>query len=283
VSEFDFILDNIVYSYSSVTTFETCPHAFKLTYIDNMPREQNFYGEFGLFMHDILEKYFNRELEEFELPQYYDAEYERNVTESPPPFPFGLGDKYRNDGITFLENIDFDRDRYEVVGTEESIFSEYNGEHNGISLIIKPDLILKDKTNGEYILADYKTSKLDLTGKTGFSKKDLKKIDEYLRQFYLYIYFYGKEKEIDITKIFVWFIRNDLLMEFEVDEKIMKETLHWFDSTVDEILSEEEWTKAASEDKKNHYFCNFICGVSNSCEYKPEPKVKDKDGDFIPE
>ena len=69
-SKYDYILGNLKFSYSSANTFNTCAYAFKLTYIDAVERENNFFGVYGSFMHLILEKYFNKELDFLNLPHF---------------------------------------------------------------------------------------------------------------------------------------------------------------------------------------------------------------------
>ena len=141
MSEYDFILDNMRFSYSSANAFHTCKHSFYLQYINAEDRKQNFFSEYGLYVHDILEKWFNNELDLFELPMYYEDNYEENITLSPPPFPKGMAQTYYDDGLDFFENISFDKDKYKVISTEDSV----NYEYDEISLIVKPDLILRDK------------------------------------------------------------------------------------------------------------------------------------------
>ena len=53
----------MTWSYSSVNSFATCPHMFKLTYIDSVNRKNNFFSEYGLFSHKILENYFKDKLD----------------------------------------------------------------------------------------------------------------------------------------------------------------------------------------------------------------------------
>lgn len=74
------ILDNMVWSFSSVNSYCTCPYAFKLSYIDKKEKVNNAFAEFGSFVHSLLEKYFKGEIEFFELSQMYESEYDSNVT-----------------------------------------------------------------------------------------------------------------------------------------------------------------------------------------------------------
>ena len=72
-------LGNLVWSFSKVNTYNHCPHGFKLTYIDEKPKIDNAFAEYGSFVHSLLERYFNGEIEFFELSQMYENEYNINV------------------------------------------------------------------------------------------------------------------------------------------------------------------------------------------------------------
>jgi len=253
-NSYDFILDNIVYSYSSVNSYETCPHGFFLTYIEAEERGSNFYSEFGLLVHDILEKYFLCELDEKDLTNYFIEHYNEYVKSFPPPYPKNLGESYYEDGISFFDNFTFDRENFEVVFTEEKIESI----QQDIKLVVKPDLLLKEKSTGKYILVDYKTSKLK------GSKYDFKKLEGYKRQLNLYAYFTWIEKEIKTDEIWIFFIRNNDIMKMEINHDDIIETIEWFTSTIGKIKDDEQWV--ANTDKSNSYFCSNLCGVRMSCE-----------------
>ena len=63
----DFILDGMRWSFSSVNTYNTCPQAFRLGYLDALPRVDNAFSDWGTFLHSLMEKYFRGEAEFFEL------------------------------------------------------------------------------------------------------------------------------------------------------------------------------------------------------------------------
>jgi len=255
MSEYDFILDDMKFSHSSVNGFETCPKMFYLSYIDREPRVPNFFSDFGLFCHEILEKYFSGELELWDLEEYFDDNFGEKVATPPPPYPKGMKDTYEQNGLDFFSNFDFDLSAYDVISIEEMI----DAEIDGVNLVIKPDLVLKEKETGKCTLVDYKTSKLKL------NKYDEKKIAGYMRQFYLYVYFLNKSKNYNITKIKVWFIRNEgYVLDVDVDPIEMQKTIDWFTGTIAKIKEEKEWE--GNTDKSNKYFCEMLCGVRNSCD-----------------
>ena len=99
MSSFDFIVDNIRFSYSSTSNFYNCPYAFKLTYIDLEERINNFYGQYGSFVHLCYEKFFLKEVKEDEMGEFYSSNYRKHVKLAPPRYPYGLAEKYRIGGI----------------------------------------------------------------------------------------------------------------------------------------------------------------------------------------
>jgi hypothetical protein len=251
---YDFILESMRYSNSSLESSEHCKHGFLLQYILSKDQVPNFFGQYGSYVHNVLEKYFKRELAEFELPKYYEKHYKEEITAPLPPYPPNMGETYYNDGLVSFLNMDFDLDKYDLISIEEYI----NFEYNGINLVIKPDVILQDMDTGEYILLDIKTHKLK------GNKTDNKSIDGYMRQAQLYTYGIWQVKNIQISKIMIWYFRNQQITETTVDPLKIMETMNWVDNAVKEIKQEEKWE--ANLSKSNDYWCEHICSMSLQCQ-----------------
>ena len=256
ISKYDFILDNMTWSYSSVSSFGICPTMFKLSYIDAVKRNGNFFSDFGSFSHKILEEYFRNKLDIMELSQYYEKNYTNNIISFAPPYPKGMSEKYYEQGLQFFDNFDFDKNKYDIIDIENKIETV----HNDIKLVLKPDLILKDKNNNKTLLIDYKTS-------TPFKgdKPDMKKIDEYKKQLYLYSYFINNTSETKIDIIKLWFLRLNKWYEFDYNESDAGDVVNWFYYTILDIKSEEEFEPC--DTKKNAYFCENICSTKEFCPY----------------
>jgi hypothetical protein len=255
MSEYDFILDNMKFSYSSVNTYNTCPYGFKLTYIDYEDRSQNWYADFGSFVHLVMEKYFGGELEPFELAKFFEDNF-GTISSPPPPYPPGIADKYYARCLEFFENFEFDKSDYEIIGIEDALETTFQG----IKLVVKPDLILHNKKTGENILLDYKTSDPFKNG-----KPDKKKIGDYWKQLYLYAYFIWNIKNIEINKMKLWFIRVGRTEEETFDPVKAQEIIDWFVGEIGKIKKEDVW-KANNENK---FFCQMLCSVSKFCPHKP--------------
>lgn len=251
-SPHDFILEELRYSYSSLSSFNQCRYGFYLTYIEAKERSNNFFGQFGTFVHEIMEKFFKMELESFELLEYYKDNYKKNVFLSPPPYPPNMAQNYYKYGYNFFGNFSFERDDYEVLAIE----GKYDDALEDIKIVVKPDLVLKNKKTGEAILLDYKTSNIFKQGK----KIDEDKLNGYIKQTRMYSAFLQRHG-IKIDKIKIWFIRTDSFIEVECGDNEIP--FSWIKETVDSIKKEEEWHATPSK-----YFCDNLCSVSKFCSFK---------------
>ena len=255
MAEYDFILDNMKYSFSSANSYLGCAGGFKLTYIDAEDRIGNCFSDFGNHVHSILEMFFKDKLEITELAQYYQDHYVDAIENSFPPYPAGMASNYFDAGLSFFENFEFDKSLYEIVFIEDYI----NAVWHGILLTVKPDLILKEKATGDYFLVDYKTAKL----KSGKAQKE--QLEEYKRQFLLYSNFLWLERNIQIKKLKIWFIRDQKEVVIDVDPLEVINTMEWFENTIKSLKEETEWKYNTS--KENKYFCDNICSMRHKCKY----------------
>ena len=125
-------------------------------------------------------------------------------------------------------------------------------------IVVKPDLILKNKKTGENILIDYKTSKLK------GNKYDKSKLEGYKKQFLLYTYFTWLNQDVEITKIIIWFIRNNQEFEIKIEHDEIMETLEWFEKGVASAKNDTEWEPNLKS--SNKFFCENLCSVYEYCE-----------------
>lgn len=241
-------LDNIIWSFSSVNNYCTCPYGFKLSYIDKLPKINNAFAEFGGFVHSLLERFFRGEVEFFELSQLYQDEYNINVLHNFPDVTFcDLSEKYYQSGLEYFNSFE-GIDDYDVICVEQKI---------NLTIRNKPfvgyiDLILRDKKDGQYVVVDHKS-------KNKFKNK--KEKEHYLLQLYLYS-LYVKEQYGEYPKVlkFNMFRAKEWVTEDFTQEKL-ENAINWFDITTDLIYSDTTFPK-----NKDDFFCKNLCGVREHCE-----------------
>jgi len=255
MSEYDFITSVIRYSFSGVTTFENCPHGFKLAYIDAEDRSPNYWGERGSLIHDVLGKYYSGKLDFFELSSYYEKKYPEVITTTPPPF---IKVDYFSEDMEFLNNLSFDMDQYKIIKVEEkqTLFLP-----NGVETAYIADLILEDLSNGEIVIVDHKTA-------NPFKNKklDMAKIADYEKQLNLYAFFVENTNDIKIDRLEIWFTKDNYKHSAPCTEETKLSAYNWFVDAIEKIKNEAEF--APNLDKSNKFFCQNLCGTRENCEYK---------------
>jgi len=257
IENYNEIVNNMVYSFSNENTFEGCKYAWKLIYIDKKERSNNFFGEVGTLFHEILEKYFKKEIESYELVPFFQKNYKSIVKSDPPLTMPQLRENYYQDGIRFFSDFDFPRDNYKVLQIEnknETIL-------NGIKFVFKPDLILKDLKTNQIILLDHKTSNPYTPKGTIISSK----IVPYIRQLELYASALWIQSEIEVNQLWLWFVRYNKIEKFVVDPVKTTLNLNRFYDIINQIKEEKEFMPNPS----NKFFCQNLCSCSDYCEYKP--------------
>lgn len=251
------------WSFSRVNSYHTCPRMFLGEYIKRYEQEENSFGEWGSFGHEILEKYYNKDLSIYELAGIYEDEYdEKVITPFPPNRYVNLGEKYYDTGLDYFMNFGDPFKDYEVLGVEQKLDLKV-GKYEFTGYI---DLILKNE-NGITIV-DHKS-------KSKFKNKTERM--EYLRQLYLYsLFIYKKYKEYPYELIFNMFRTNEIVREL-FDKDGYDESKKWLKDTIQQIYNDEEFITRHKRDlspekyekfmtKRQDFFCNWICGVREYCE-----------------
>lgn len=242
--------ENFHWSFSKLSTFETCPMAFWLQYLQDppLPQQQNAWAEYGILCHSLLEEYAKGDLTAELLSAEYDLRYEDVVVHQFPPFPKGYAEKTYKQGLAYFEAFTGFGDQYEVVSTEEK-FEIKVGPYIFIGI---SDLVLRDKTDNELVVIDHKT-------KSASSMKN--ELDLYKKQLYIYaehVYQkYGKYPK----RLMFNMIKSDqpIVEEFSLEKH--RQVLSWVEETIDTILLEDTWSALP-----NNFYCRYICSMFADCE-----------------
>lgn len=249
-------INNMTFSFSNFSTFESCKLLWKMVYLEGIERTSSWWAEFGLAMHETIEKYFKGEIESYEMLQYYQDNYERIVVSEEPTIGKNIGEKYYQQGIEFFSNFDFSREKYELINIEDKVETTIGD----IKLVIKPDAVLRDKESKKIIILDHKTSNpYDAKGNI---KKD--KILPYLRQLQLYASILWAEKQIQADQLWLWFVRYNKIEKFLVDPEKAFNNLSRFLDIAEQIKNEKDFNPNTS----NRFFCLNFCSYSAICIYK---------------
>lgn len=265
-------IEKMIWSFSRVKCFDNCRKEFKLNYLDKLSKADNAFASYGVFIHELLENYYNGECEFFELAERFRSEYDERVPEEfPKLFGKDLGDGYYKAGQAYFDSFEDDFRAYTVLGVEENIRMDIEG-YPFVGFI---DLVLED-VDGNIIIIDHKS-------KNGFSSKREKK--EYLRQLYLYsLHVHQKYGKWPI-KLGFNMVRVPKIEWADFNEDDLQEAIGWFTSTIKQIYEEEKYPdkifmeyksagKKLAEFKHLDFYCNTLCNMREHCNRSQKPKKK---------
>lgn len=260
MSEYGFVIDTMRWSFSRLQSYYECAYGWNLQYIECVHGDNNFFGQYGKFIHSILEKYAKNELSMFELPIYYEENFDNEITYSAPYNKYSdIRESYYNKGLEYFNNIDFVLDNYEILGVEKEI----NFKIGDYELIGYIDLLLRDK-NGNIIILDHKSANIKILKSGKISKTDLPHMEDFKRQLYIYAMAVHDEYGEFPNKIMWNMFNNQSFIEFKFNYKKYKKSIIWAYKTIKCIESEVLWLPNPS-----YYRCNNLCNFRNkACPYK---------------
>ena len=211
-------------SYSQYNQWVTCPHKWKLNYIDELRQfTDSIHTMFGTSMHEVLQTYltimYNDTIKVADALPLDDMLLHRMKTNYTDIMQRNGGEifceqedmeEFYQHGLLILEwfkkkrGMYFSKKHYELVGIEVPIEFKLN---DGIKFIGYMDVVLHDTFRDRYKIIDIKTSTM---GWNKWAKADKNKTDQLL----LYKQFYGKQHDISLDKIDVeYFIVKRKLYE----------------------------------------------------------------------
>lgn len=246
------LIQDFVWSYSRLTSFQSCKWKFFLRYIRGIDEEEMFYASYGSYMHKIIEGFYKGKIPKDEMVTEFLIGYRENVSGARPGNV--NPSSYIEKGIAYLKG--FEPFPYDMVAVEEKL----NFEIDGIKITGIIDYI--GEKDGELYIVDNKSR--DLKQRSGRKKPTVKdhELDEMLKQ--LYIYAIGvKEKygKYPVALCFNCFKNREFIVE-KFDEERCEEVRKWFIDSVHEIEDNEIWDDVDYE----YMRCNYLCGLHNECD-----------------
>ena len=261
--ENEFIISTMLWSFSKLNSYYTCPYEWHEKYIMCQRGENGFFGEYGSCCHDILERYAKGEISLFEISQAYEEQFMKTVIHDAPPNKYvDIKQSYFEKGLDYFDNIDLDLDKYEILGVEKEVhFKIGNKEFVGFI-----DLLLKEKETGKIIILDHKSASIKILKNGKVSKSDEAHVREFIRQLCLYaiptIEEYGKVDELwwNLFKEKKW-------LKIPWTQEDQDEAIEWAKKTIQLIERDNDF--ACNPD---FYYCWYLCSQrNNACPYKPQP------------
>lgn len=244
----------MTWSFSRINSFNNCKLAWYINYLsdEDIVEETNFFSEFGLFIHKIMEKYNKDELEIFELEDYYNKNYLDNIVHTPPSNKYiDLGDLYYQNGKDFLLSFNGYKDK--TIGAEMGIKFRIPYISHQPEFIGYIDRLSRDE-NG-IIITDYKS-------KSKFNSK--KEKEHYLLQLYLYSYgIYNTYKEYPYKLRFDMF-RSQIVIEELFNKNKMYHALDWVSESINSIYKEKQFLPRTENTEKD-FFCTYLCAFRTRC------------------
>lgn len=259
MSENDFILDSMTWSFSRLSSYYQCPYEWKLRYIDCIPKEDSFFGQYGSFIHKILELYAKGEIDFFDICNYYGEHYNEEIYISAPYNAYtDIAENYYKKGYDYVCNLSPFCENFEILGVEKEVkFQIENFDFVGYI-----DLLLRDKVSGEITILDHKSASLKFKKNGEIAKISREHFKNFKRQLYLYskpvIEEYG---HVDSLSWNLFNIQKTVAINWDKDE--YTEAIDWALNTIYKIKEAQDF-----QCNPDFYYCRNLCSVRNAgiCE-----------------
>lgn len=259
INPYSFILDEMQWSFSRLSTYERCSYNFYLDYIKKVDKTQNGFAQYGTFVHELLEKYAKGELLIFELLDKYQEDFTKNVTcDFPPNAYVDLADTYYQGGLEYFTSFE-GFDKYKIIEAEKEVKFKID-KYNFIGYI---DLLIENE-NGEIEIIDHKSKDLKKPQKSKWNdvaKRRDSELYHYLRQLYIYCIPIIEQEKITPKYLNFNCFRKQNWIRVPFDIEDYKESKKWALDIINQIYADETMTKVYNKD----FFCNHICGVNSYC------------------
>ena len=233
-----------------MNSYLTCPRAWYLQYVLKEGGKQNFFSQYGSYVHEILEKYGKGELALEELVPYYDEHFDEYITVDAPYNKWkDLREDYYYKARNYL--VDFNGFDDETVGIEYPVNFPLKLKNRTLKMCGYIDRVSKLE-DGTLKITDYKSRK-------NFKNKE--ELDHYLYQ--LYLYSIPLKENNQVTKLTFDMFKENSKVNVDYDEEALKKTIEWVDKTVEMIYNDNEFKR--SKDVENDFFCKNLCSCYESC------------------
>lgn len=251
------LIDEMLWSYSRIESFNDCPYRFFLKYIKKYKDSDKFYASYGSFMHKLIEQFYNGELTKDEMFIKFLTDFSSEVKGVRPKDT--TVQKYIEAGCEYLNG--FSEFPFNMIAVEKRV--EFTiGKYSFIGFI---DYL--GEKDGKLYIVDNKSR--DLKPRSGRVKPTVKdmELDDMLKQ--LYIYSVAIEQEYGVLPEALCFncFRTGVFIKEQFDKEKYEEAKQWALDSIERISHAEDF-----EPNRDFFSCFYICGVSDHCEYDIEAR-----------
>lgn len=240
------------WSYSRVNSFKDCQYKWFLKYIKGIKEFPQFYAWYGKFIHKLIEEYYIGKIKKESLTTAFLINFSKDVKGLRPKS--SIVKNYIEAGKTYFNN--FKPFPYKTIAVEKEIEFDING----VPFICFIDYIGED--NGDIIIIDNKSRKLNQRSKGKKPTKNDKLIDDMMKQLYLYSAAIKKEYGVFPKYLcFNCFFNGEFIKE-EFDIQKYNETIDWVINTIKSIEDTGEFPA-----NPEYFRCKYLCGVSDCCDF----------------
>lgn len=254
----NFIVDTMTWSFSRLTSFESCPYGWGRKYERAEEGESNYAAENGLAVHETLESFLKGDADIWDLPELYNTKYTDFVIHSAPYNRYcDIATKTHYECEEYFNNLTILDEKYKILGVE----LEERFELDGYPFVGYIDLLLQDKNTGEIIVSDHKSHKFKFLKRGGISKSDIPDLEKFKKQLYLYSINVIKEYgHVDYLRWNLFRQQRELIIPFNEDEFDLAKK--WAMDTIHRIESDNDRTP-----RNNNYYCYNLCDFRFNCPY----------------
>lgn len=250
---YDLQIDEMLWSYSRLTAYESCPYQWLMKYIFKIKGQSKFFAEYGSLIHSLLQKYLTGKTKKEDLPYDFISGYLKDIHSQAPSKKIYAN--YFEQGKKYLSELNLPERK--TIGVEKRVRFQYAG-HPFIGFI---DWLSED-ADGKLYITDHKSRDLKPRSKRKKATASDKELDKYLRQLYVYskaVYNlcrrYPDYLEFNCFRTGAW-----ITEPFDREKYI--ETEKWASELIEKITSTDNWYANG-----DFFFCNNLCDVCGECEY----------------
>lgn len=258
MSQYKDRLDEIAFSFSSLSQFAECPYAFALNKIENEKGDGNAHAEIGSYGHKIIERLLKKEVTKQDALIECVNEFENNVTYEISEAAY---DRKYSALCSYIE--DFDEsifDKYEILGVEKMLYWTIDN-HRMVGVI---DLILKDKKTEKIYLIDHKSAG-HFFKKNGEPLKNMKDSYELYRK-QMYLYADAMYQRLGYYPDYIsWnhFLDGGKRSTIPFNKKDCEDAVKWASDIINQIYEAEEFPA-----NYNYMKCEMFCNFRDTCMWK---------------